>query len=534
MSQFLGAEIEAAPLKSEIGGAAQRGTPAGPARATTCLPGIDLNDRTKQQILFVDLSNFSSFPTYAIGLLVANLRNHGHDVRVLVPLAHGVPATVREHREGWADFAVSRIRFSTWSPFQRAQNVLRLANEWRTRRPDRRVLREVVRAIDGGAKLLLLSAYLEHYRTVRAIGEIAAARGVPMLIGGSVFNLDGPADTWRHLPGVTAIVGAECDLSIAAIARTALERGDLLQFPGVTLPDGTRSEPAAPQRDLDQIAVPDFSDFPWDRYRARVIPLMTGRGCQWGRCKFCSDVVTASGLSYRTRSVGSVLDEMREQSLRLSTKNFLFLDIKLNSNPGMFRGIIEGVQRHVPGAQWIGTVHVDGRRDNGLSKQDLTAAARAGMRRVSFGLESGSQTLLDSMVKGCDIGANEEFLRNAHGAGLSVRCTMIQGYPGETAEDLDVSASFLRRNRHFIDRLRLSKFSVPEGTPIYYELRDRPELNPEARVARLEPRDGRLRCTNHSFSGRAYRNAKARLLREVHEINRREVAPAARMFDGMM
>jgi radical SAM superfamily enzyme YgiQ (UPF0313 family) len=380
----------------------------------------------------------------------------------------------------------------------------------------------------------LISAYLEHHSTVCAIGRLAASRGIPLLVGGSVFNLDGPAQAWCRIPGVTAVIGAECDLSIPGIVRTALDGADLLKFPGVTLPTGEESPAASPLRDLDAVPVPDFSDFPWDRYPSRVIPLMTGRGCQWRNCRFCNDIVTASGLSYRSRSVESVLNEMREQSHRLATKNFLFLDIKLNSHPRVFRGIIDGVQRYVPDAQWIGTVHVDRRRDNGLSKQDLRAAAKAGMRRVSFGLESGSQRLLDSMQKGCDVEMNEEFIRNAYAAGLSVRCTMIQGYPGETAEDLELSADFLKRNRRYIDRLRMSKFSAPEGTPIYFDLRDRPYLHPDTRVVRLEPQRGGLRYINSDQGCRAYRRAKARLLDEVYEINRREVRSAARMFDGMM
>ena len=376
-------------------------------------------------MLFVDLSNFASFPTYAIGLLVAALRHGGHEVDVLVPLAHNVPATVREHREDWRDQIVRRARHSTRASFQDLQSLIREAKDWRMRRPDERVLNAVAGALDRGAGIVLVSAYLDHMQTLRAIGRMTSARGVPLLIGGSVFNLEGPATTWRLIPGVTAVVGAECDLSIAEIVHTALNGGDLLAFPGVSLPDGRRSAPALPLRELDQVRVPDFSDFPWERYPTRVVPLMTGRGCQWGKCVFCGDVVTASGLSYRTRSSESVLAEMREQSRRLATRSFIFLDIKLNSHPRVFRGIVEGVQSAVPGAEWIGTVHVDQRRDNGLSHEDLRSAAKAGMRRVSFGLESGSQALLDAMDKGCRIEMNEAFVRNAHAAGISVRCTMI-------------------------------------------------------------------------------------------------------------
>ena len=41
-----------------------------------------------RRFLVVDLNNFASFPTLAVGLLVAALRNRGHRVDVLCPLAH--------------------------------------------------------------------------------------------------------------------------------------------------------------------------------------------------------------------------------------------------------------------------------------------------------------------------------------------------------------------------------------------------------------------------------------------------------------
>jgi anaerobic magnesium-protoporphyrin IX monomethyl ester cyclase len=66
----------------------------------------------------------------------------------------------------------------------------------------------------------------------------------------------------------------------------------------------------------------------------------------------------------------------------------------------MIRGIASKAQNYVNGAEWIGTVHVDLRKDNGLSRRDLSSAVSGGMRRINFGLESGSQALLIEWTKG--------------------------------------------------------------------------------------------------------------------------------------
>lgn len=531
---------------------------ARPPRATSILPAalVPLSARADRPLraLIVDLNNFASFPTLAIGMLVASLRNAGHEARVLSPLAYDVPAVQREHRETWRDHAARRIHLSTWRPMLPGRDLAREVRAWWNARPDRRTLAEVERSLDEGWDVVLLSAYLQHQASVRAIAARAARRGVPVLLGGPMFNVPGTADAWRKLPGITAVVGAEVDRSLPDMLRAlvngatetssavgtssvngAVAGQALLRFDGVMLPDGRRSPPAAPLRDLSSLPVPDFTDFPWNRYRLRVVPVMTGRGCQWARCNFCSDVVSANGRTFRTRSVDAVLQEMREQSRRHQTTNFVFLDIKLNSNPGMLRGIADGLQHHVPGAQWVGTVHVDERRDNGLSARELRDLARSGMRRISFGLESGSQRLLDAMDKGCNVEANARFLREAHEAGLSVRCTMFKGYPGETADDLELTASFLEQHGRYLDRVRFNEFSVPEDTPIYEALR-KPEGDParRLRIVSVDHRIARARYVDVEAGSRAYRRAKARVLRAVYEINRREVRSVARAFDGLM
>ena len=324
------------------------------------------------------------------------------------------------------------------------------------------------------------------------------------------------------------------DLSLPKIVETVIEGRDVLEFPGVVLPDGSRSGTAPPLRELDKVPVPDFTDFPFDRYRMRVIPVMTGRGCQWNRCVFCNDIVTASGRTFRTRSVESVLYELEEQMRRHDASNFLFLDLKMNSNPAMMRGIAENIRRHVPGAQWVGTVHVDLRKNNGLSHADLRSYVKGGMRRVSFGLESGSQRLLDAMDKGCSVERNGQFIREATEAGLSVRCTMFKGFPGETADDLIATADFIESHSDFIDRIRFNDFNLLEDTKIMKQVREEPETIPGLRVIHDDPRRCKTRYVNVDSQGRAYRTAKKRVLDAVYRINRREVRRTARAFDGLM
>jgi anaerobic magnesium-protoporphyrin IX monomethyl ester cyclase len=264
------------------------------------------------------------------------------------------------------------------------------------------------------------------------------------------------------------------------------------------------------------------------------VPMMTGRGCQWDKCLFCSDVISVSGRTFRTRSVEKVLLEMQGQARRHESTNFLFLDLKLNSWPDMIRGIARGIGRIVQGAEWIGTVHVDQRPDNGLSRADLEAAAAGGMRRVSFGLESGSQRLLDAMHKGSSVERNSAFIRDAHAAGLSIRCTMFKGFPGETAADMEATARFLEDHAQWLDRVRFNAFTVHTGTPIWTAVTAKAEAAAGLNVTRADPRRARVDYRMTEAQSPAYRRAKARALEVVYQINSRQLRDTARQFDGLM
>lgn len=492
------------------------------------------NTQSGKKVLLVDLNKFATFPTLAIGLLVASLRNSGFNVEVISPLAHDVPAAHREKKENIIEHWKRKLHLSNQPSLLWIRNSARSLHNYWNSRPHPIVLNETTKALDTQPDIILLSSYLQHYRTVEKIGRLAKKRGIPLLLGGPVFNLQITAKSWLNISGLTAIVGGEADLSIPAIVTTAIERKDLLQFNGVILPDGRQSLPAPPLRDLDSIPVPDFTDFPWDRYSVKIIPLMAGRGCQWAECVFCSDVHSVNGRMFRPRSIELVLHEMEEQARRHQTTNFFFIDLKLNSYPALWRGIIEGVQRRIPGAQWIGTVHVDIRKDNGLQRKDLRAAVASGMRRISFGLETGSQRLLDAMKKGSTVEENSRFITEAHAAGLSVRCTMIRGFPGETANDLELTAAFLKKHAKQIDRIRFNDLTVHEGAPMYNQLMADTDSYPEIKITHQDKINSRLNYKEIIPPTKEYKKALNKTLSIVHEINRQPIRSAARAFDGLM
>lgn len=489
---------------------------------------------TAQRILVVDLNNFAYYPTIALGYMVASLRGAGYEVEVLSPLAHGVPSALREKRETYVDHWLRRFSYSTRPWIDRPRRALgQVRAKWRAR-PETRVDDAMRVALRAQPDAVLISTYTDSYPLVERLCEISRASGVPTLVGGPILNQRKVAEEWRSLPGIAGVVGAEVEGTLPTLVADLLAGAPLSTHAGVLLPDGT-SGPAAPVlRDVDALPHPDYSDFPWDAYPERIIPILVGRGCGWARCTFCGDIVTANGRGYRARSWPNVIAEMQAQAARYGTQNFTFLDIKLNSNLELWRKLQTELPKHLPDARWIASVHVGPEEQNGLTATEMQAAFAAGLRRVTFGMESASQRLLDAMDKGTQLDRNTEFLRAADEAGISVRCTVMQGYPGEEAEDLRLTAAYLREHGQWLDRVRINRFNVLVGTRFATEYAREPERFPGLVDLQWEYRYARSSYEYLPSRKPEYQAAMRDLFAAVHRINRRPLKEVARAFDGVM
>lgn len=485
-------------------------------------------------ILIIDLNNFARYPTLAIGYLVAPLRQAGFKVEVLSPLALGAPAMTHEQAETQLEHFKRRIYFSTHPLMQVWHERLRAVHARYQHRPHAPTLQVLEQRLKNQPPdIILLSAYLDHYPTVEWIGQQAAQHQVPVLLGGPAFSYPPTIQAWSQLTGISAIFAGEADLVIADLVQAILAGGDLQAWEGINT-KGIESSIAKPLMDLAQLTIPDFQDFPWEEYPHRIIPMMTGRGCSWNICTFCSDVITSNGRSFRSRPLPAVLKEMQVQAERYQAKDFIFLDLKLNSDLKVWYGLIENFQAIVPQGRWIATVHVDAKGKNGLDYATLVAAKASGLTRISFGLESGSQTLLKRMGKGTEVERNSRFINDAYQAGLSVRCSMMLGYPGETAKDLMATCDFLSQHQEQLDRVRPARFKAIPGTRFERLYHKRPGRFPGIEVKAWNYQLARAEYQNENGRDKAYRQLKREILALIHQINAKPLRDDARQFDGLM
>jgi hypothetical protein len=108
---------------------------------------------------------------------------------------------------------------------------------------------------------------------------------------------------------------------------------------------------------------------------------------------------------------------------------------------------------------------------------------QAGCRVLHFGLESGTQRVLDLMRKGTELDQAAAVLRNCRQAGIWNSCFIIVGFPTEEAQEVQNTVAFVTRHRDDIHAVQLNYFSLTEFTAVArrpadfgVELVERPDL----------------------------------------------------------
>ena len=188
--------------------------------------------------------------------------------------------------------------------------------------------------------------------------------------------------------------------------------------------------PRASIADLDTLASPH-------RYFDTHI-VMTSRGCPWA-CTFCG-AETTWGRGFRAESVGYVLDALENALKRLPVKMIQIKDDTFTTNKKRVFDICRGIRERNLQFFWSCDTRVD------LLTEPLLKEMRlAGCQRLSLGVESGSQRILDAIDKKITVDEIIASTRMAKKYGIKVRYYMMLGNRGETVESFRETLEFLKR-----------------------------------------------------------------------------------------
>lgn len=267
------------------------------------------------------------------------------------------------------------------------------------------------------------------------------------------------AELKKRLPTVTIIVGGPsthasfykgCDLfdyvvngegeQPLLLALENIENNKSIEYTESAVSKIIR-QPENQRYNLSTLPLPDYSDFDFSKYKFPNGALCEiSRGCI-AKCTFCEET---HFWKYRQRNALSTLDEIEHMYYEHGTNVFWFIDSLVNGNLNELRGFVKGVAEKELDIHWTGYCRCDGRMDAEYYK-DLKAG---GCEVLNYGIESGSQVVLDAMDKKVTVAEMEANFRDGYAAGIDAMTNWIVGYPNEGPKELEDTLTFMYRVRN--------------------------------------------------------------------------------------
>lgn len=197
-----------------------------------------------------------------------------------------------------------------------------------------------------------------------------------------------------------------------------------------------------------------------DKRIGDFLPVQAGRGCP-NVCTFCS-VYCLYKTQYLKRPVPDVIRDIKRVK-ELGFERFLLLDDNILADREYLLELCTEIKQL--GMQWLSQCSVQ----IGEDSEVLRAVAESGCVALSFGLESISQSSLDSLNKSwASVDEYERLLRNIREAGIDLSTEMVVGAEGDTLESIKATAEFIRRNKIVVPRFYILT-PIP-GTEFYEEM----------------------------------------------------------------
>jgi len=222
---------------------------------------------------------------------------------------------------------------------------------------------------------------------------------------------------------ITGIAHRTGDSVTVNAPRPLVEDLDSLPFPARDLIDYTRQAGHSSR---------GFSN------RLHSTELYTSRGCPIG-CSFCA-IQATFGRSVRFRATDFIEEEVRQMVAAERFNHVVIADDTFTLIPDRAAALSEILVNN-----GIESWNCD-TRVNTVSRELLQIMKRCGCEKVAFGVESGSQRMLDLMGKGITVGQVRDAVTWARQAGIRhIEGNFIIGCdPSETFDDLQQTRELIR------------------------------------------------------------------------------------------
>lgn len=300
------------------------------------------------------------------------------------------------------------------------------------------------------------------------IAKEARPDALTVMGGPHVTVLDEETMSEPEAPDVVARGEGEQTLLELAQYASNPKQSNLDKIDGVTFKkDGklVRTKNREFIQNLDDLPHPAYDHFELRGYKfagKMYLPIITSRGCPFN-CAFCL-ASQMCGRGFRARSPKKVVDELEWLRDEWGADAFAFYDDTFTFDKQRAYDICQEIINRKITLPWDCRTRVDQ-----VTVEMLGKMKRANCKLIHYGVESGSQKMLNLMRKGTTVEQNTHALKLTKEAGIGAAISVVVGYPGETPEMLQQTVDFMNKTKP--DYVYMCQAIPYPGTEMAEELR---------------------------------------------------------------
>lgn len=288
---------------------------------------------------------------------------------------------------------------------------------------------------DAVGVAMLTAMYSQSVAVCNLVKKVDPA--IKVIVGGSHANLR-PKETAEKEESIDVVAVGEAEQTFLELLEVFQGKKELKNVLGVAYRENgvvVQTADRAKVNDLDFFPIPDRSLIKMHLYRPSVsyyrrlpaFTMITTRGCPY-RCTFCATAKTG----YRVHSIPRVIEEMRVLIEDFGAKEILIRDDTFTLQKERTMKLCEAIIA----AGFHTKITWDCiTRANLVDRELLQKMKEAGCWGMHFGVEGGTQKLIDSVKKDTTL----EIIKNAftlcREIGIETRGYFMVGMPGSTPED---------------------------------------------------------------------------------------------------
>ena len=183
----------------------------------------------------------------------------------------------------------------------------------------------------------------------------------------------------------------------------------------------------------------DMDSYHYEIDGVKSTNIITQMGCPFS-CIFCSGRNVKEFRKVRKRSALNIMQEIDYLKERFGYEGIMFFDDEINIDNIRLITLCHMLKKR--NVKWRALA-----RTNLTNEYQIKVMAECGCKELLWGIESGSQKILDLIKKGTTVEQNNKAIELCKKYGIRTKALVIVGFPSETKQDIMLTKKWLLDNK---------------------------------------------------------------------------------------